>query len=343
MVKEETFTGLVNKNRIRLFTLKNPNGMTVQVTNYGAKIVSLNVPIENGVKRDVVLGFSTLDEWMTKEPYFNAVIGRYANRIKDGKFTLDGQTYQLARNNGKNHLHGGVSGFNDKVWDVVGQTTFSVILHYRSVAGEEKYPGTVDVYVTYQLMRDNALNITYEAKSDAPTIVGFTNHAYFNLNGDGSNTIRNHVLQVMADEYTPFDDTACPTGEILPVEGTPMDFRKPVKLADRIDDPFFAAGKGIDNNFVLRKEFRDKKSELAARISIPSLTMEVYTTMPGLQVYTGNFIEKNTGKSGKTYDVQTAICLEAQNFPNSPNIPSFPSAVLRPDDVYYEKCMYKFI
>lgn len=342
MVREETFSGFINKKRVRLFTLKNPNGMSAQITNYGAKIVSLNIPIENGVKRDVVLGFSTLDEWVQKETYFNAIIGRYANRIKDGRFILDGKQYKLATNNGTNHLHGGNEGFNCKVWDVVGQTTYSVSFHYRSEAGEENYPGTLDVYVTYQITRDNSLTITYEAKTDAPTIVGFTNHAYFNLNGEGNGTVHNHLLQVFADKYTPFDNTACCTGKILPVEGTPLDFRKPTRIQERINDPFFKAGRGIDNNFVLRKEFRDKKTELAAVVSIPSLKMEVYTTMPGLQVYTGNYVEQNIGKSGKKYDVQHAICLETQNFPNSPNIPDFPSPVLRPEDVYYERTIYKF-
>ena len=343
MVNEESFTDLVKGKRIGLFTLCNPQGMKVQITNYGAKIVSLYAPDKDGKLADVVLGFSTLEEWKTKETYFNAVIGRYANRIKDGHFTLDGKEYKLAVNNGTNHLHGGNVGFNEKVWDVVGQTKHSVSLHYRSADGEENYPGTLDVYVTYNVTLDNALEITYEAKTDKPTVLGFTNHAYFNLKGEGEGNVRDHVLQVFADEYTPFDDTACPTGEILSVEGTPMDFREPVLVGDRIDLPFFAPGRGIDNNFVLRKTDGKKKPELAAVVSAAGRTMQVLTTMPGLQVYTGNWVEKNIGKSGREYDVQTAICLEAQNFPNSPNIPSFPSPVLRPGEVYFEQCVYKFV
>ncbi|MCM1034269.1 MAG: galactose mutarotase [Paludibacter sp.] len=342
MVNESSFSKLVNRKRVGLYTLRNPNGMHVQITNYGAKIVSLYAPDSNGNFADVVLGFSTLEEWIQKETYFNAVIGRYANRIKGGKFTLDGQTYNLATNNGTNHLHGGNVGFNEKVWEVVGQTAYSVSLHYRSTDGEEGYPGTVDTYVTYRLTRDNALSISYEAKTDKPTFLGLTNHAYFNLKGEGEGDIRDHILQINADTYTPFDDTACPTGEILSVDGTDMDFRTPIKIADRIDKSFFEAGKGIDNNWVLRKTDK-KEPELAARLSAGNRSMEVWTTLPGLQVYTGNWIEKNIGKSDKAYAPQTAICLEAQNFPNSPNISSFPSAILRPGEIYFEQCIYKFV
>ncbi len=343
MIQEEHFQDFKQGKRIGLFTLRNPNGMIAQITNYGAKIVSLYAPDKDGKLADVVLGFSTLKEWQEKETYFNAVIGRYANRIKDGRFELDGKQYQLAVNNGTNHLHGGNIGFNEKVWEVVGQTKHSVSLHYRSKDGEENYPGNLDVYVTYNLTLDNALEISYEAKTDKPTIVGFTNHAYFNLKGEGEGDVRDHVLQVFADEYTPFDDTACPTGEIAPVDNTPMDFREPQIIGSRIDDPFFASGRGIDNNFVLHKSEGKKKPELAAIVSADGRTMEVWTTMPGLQVYTGNWIEKNMGKSGREYDVQTAVCLEAQNFPNSPNIASFPSPVLRPGEIYFHQCVYRFV
>lgn len=343
MIQEEHFQDFKQGKRIGLFTLRNPNGMIAQITNYGAKIVSLYAPDKDGKLADVVLGFSTLKEWQEKETYFNAVIGRYANRIKDGRFELDGKQYQLAVNNGTNHLHGGNIGFNEKVWEVVGQTKHSVSLHYRSKDGEENYPGNLDVYVTYNLTLDNALEISYEAKTDKPTIVGFTNHAYFNLKGEGEGDVRDHVLQVFADEYTPFDDTACPTGEIAPVDNTPMDFREPQIIGSRIDDPFFAPGRGIDNNFVLHKIEGKKKPELAAIVSADGRTMEVWTTMPGLQVYTGNWIEKNMGKSGREYDAQTAVCLEAQNFPNSPNIASFPSPVLRPGEIYFHQCVYRFV
>ncbi|MCQ2347866.1 MAG: galactose mutarotase [Paludibacteraceae bacterium] len=329
---------------IRIITLHGGQGLTAQISNYGAKVLSLVVPDNQGVAKDVVLGFKTMEEWQQKETYFNAIIGRYANRIKDGRFTLDGKTYQLPINNGTNSLHGGVHGFNEKVWNIVGQTRYSVSLHYRAADGEEGYPGNLDVYVTYTLTKDNALSIQYEAKTDQPTILGFTNHAYFNLAGEGSGTVHNHILQIFADNYTPFDDTACPTGEILPVEGTPMDFRQPTRVGDRVDDPFFAPGRGIDNNWVLRKTMNDKKeAQLAAVVEADGRKMEVWTTMPGLQVYTGNWVEQNEGKSGAMYNVQHAICLEAQSFPDSPNHPNFPNTVLRPGEVYYEKTLYRFV
>lgn len=330
--------------QIRTITIYGGQSLTAEISNYGAKLLSLIVPNRQGEKKDIVLGFKTIEEWQQKETYFNAIIGRYANRIKDGRFSIDGKSYQLPVNNGTNALHGGVSGFNEKIWDIVGQTRHSVSLHYRALDGEENYPGNLDVYVTYMLTKDNALSISFEAKTDQPTIVGFTNHAYFNLAGENSGSVKDHILQVFADQYTPFDDTACPTGEILPVDHTPMDFRQPTRVGDRIDDPFFAPGRGIDNNWVLRKSNQSKKEpELAAVVEADGRAMQVWTTMPGLQVYTGNWIEQNEGKSGTTYDVQHAICLEAQNFPDSPNHANFPNAILRPGEVYYEKTSYKFV
>jgi len=319
-------------------------GIRAQVSDYGAKLLRLIVPNSKGEEKDVLLGFATNEEWQTKETYFNAVIGRVANRIKDGRFTLDGQTYQLPINNGPNSLHGGMSGFNEKTWTVTGQSRHSITLRYIAKDGEEGYPGQLIVEVTYLMTREGGLKVIYEALTDRPTIAAFTQHAYFNLSGEGSGTVHDHMLQVLADNYTPFDDTACPTGEVLPVEGTPMDFRQPTRIGDRINDPFFAPGRGIDNNWVLRKTTTTTKTaELAAICSADGRTMEVWTTLPGLQVYTGNWVEKNIGKSGRTYDVQHAICLEAQNHPNSINIPSFPSIVLRPDGRLHEETEYRFV
>lgn len=326
---------------IQNFVLTGEKGFRAEISNYGAKILRLEVPNDKGEIADVVLGFNTMEEWQTKETYFNAIIGRVANRIKDGRFTLDGKTYQLPVNNGTNSLHGGVHGFNEKVWDVVSHDAHELVLRYRAADGEEGYPGNVEVTVTYRV-EGTALAILYHATTDAPTIIGMTNHAYFNLNGETSPTVRDHVLQVFADSYTPFDETACPTGEILPVEGTPMDFREPVKVGERIDDPFFTPGRGIDNNWVLRKTGKAGEAELAAVVRSSGRTMEVWTTTPGLQVYTGNWVEENRGKGGATYCVQNAICLEAQNHPDAINHPNFPSPVLRPGEAYEQTTIYRF-
>ena len=322
------------------FCLSSPCGIEAHISNYGAKILRLLVPNSKGERADIVLGFASLEEWMTKETYFNAVIGRCANRIKDGRFSLDGRCYQLPCNNGTNSLHGGVHGFNEKYWDVVSYDEQHLTLHYRAAEGEEGYPGNLDVYVTYQVEQNNLL-VSYEAVTDQPTIVNLTNHAYFNLNGESSPSIRDHVLQVLADAYTPFDETACPTGEILPVEGTPMDFRVPHSIGERIDLPFFAPGRGIDNNWVLRAN-KTSSPQLAAVLSTSQRTMEVWTTCPALQVYTGNYVEANMGKSGTLYAPQNAVCLETQNIPDAINHPHFPSPILLPNQKYHEQSIYRF-
>lgn len=318
------------------------NGViSAQISDYGAKITRLLVPNDQGRVADVVLGFNTEDEWRSQETYFNAIIGRYANRIKDGRFTLDGKTYQLPINNGPNCLHGGVSGFNEKVWEVVEHDERHIRLHYRAADGEEGFPGNVDVWVTYSLTDDNALAIAYKATTDAPTIVSMTNHAYFNLEGEQSDSIRNHRLQVLADCYTPLDETAAATGEIVPVEGTAMDFRQAQRIGDRIDDPFFVPGRGIDNNWVLGEPCSTPR--LAAVVQADGRTMEVYTTCPGVQVYTGNYVENHIGKGGTMYRPQNAVCLEAQNLPDAINHTNFPSPVLRPGEVYTQQTLYKFL
>lgn len=343
MLNEESFGArYLERRKVALYTIRNPHGLSCQLTNYGAKIVTLNVPVD-GESRDVVLGFNTLAEWMEKETYFNATIGRYANRIKDGRIEIDGVEYTLPQNNGGNCLHGGEHGFNEKIWEVVGQTAYSISFHYLCKDGEEGFPGNLDVYVTYQVTRDNELAITYEAKTDRATVCGFTNHAYFNLRGEGAPDVRDHVLQVCADRYTPFDDTSCPTGEILPVSGTPMDFTTPTKVGDRIDDPFFAPGRGIDNCWVLPHEAGEHKLLHAATVSAAGITMEVHTTMPGLQVYTGNWVEENIGKSGAKYGPQNSICLECQPIPDSMHHADFPGVILRPGEILHEQTVYKFV
>ena len=329
--------------KISTITLTGTGGLEVAISTYGAKILRLLVPDRAGEKVDVVLGFSSMEEWQAQEPSFNAVIGRYANRIKDGRFTIDGHRYQLPINCEGNTLHGGLEGFQQQVWDIVGQSAYSVSLHYRSMDGEQGFPGTVDVYVTYQITKDNALRITYEAKTSAPTVINLTQHAYFNLAGESSGSIREHILQINADAFTEMDDSNCPTGKILSVEGTAMDFRQPTRIGDRIDHEVFARTRGIDANWVVSRDSLEKRLSLVATLSGAGRTMQVFTTEPGLQVYTANFVENNRGKTGTMYHPQNAICLETQNYPDAPNHPSFPSAILRPEEIYFSQTEYKFL
>lgn len=333
----------IKEKQTLVFTLENKNGMSCEITNYGAKIMKLFVPDKDGKFDDVVLGFDTLEEYFEKEPYFGAICGRFANRIKDGKFVLDGVEYHLPINNGTNSLHGGIHGFNEKIWEAKFAGNQEIVLEYLSVDGEEGYPGNLIVKVTYFLSDNNELKIHYEATTDKPTIINLTNHSYFNLKGAGNGTIRDHMLQINADFYTVLDDSFAPTGEIRPVENSAFDFRQPTLIEQQIDDKAFAAGKGLDNNWAIRKHHMGELA-LAGYIYEPQSgrKMEVFTTQPGMQVYSGNWIEKQKGKSGKTYESQHAICLETQGFPNSANIPFFPSPILRPGEKYDEWCIYKF-
>ena len=333
---------------IQFYTIKSSGGLKAEISNLGAKITKLITPPLSSPQGkviepvDVVLGFKTAEEWQTKETYFNAICGRVANRIKEGVFELDGKTYHLPINNGPNSLHGGIEGFNAKIWDVTAQSAYEITLHYRSKDGEEGYPGNVDVWVTYTATKDNTLRIHYEATTDAPTLVAMTNHAYFNLSGENSGRVDNHVLQVFADRYTVFDENTCPTGEIKEVEGTPMDMRQPVRLGERMRDPFFEPWRGIDNNWCLCSGDAPKELRHAATLEADGRTMECWTTLKGLQVYTGNWIERNEGKSGTMYDIQHAVCLEAQNWPDSIHHADFPNVVLRPGEKLDEITEYRF-
>jgi len=328
---------------INSYIIKNKSGMTAELTNYGTKITRLSVVDKNGKFDDIVQGFDTLQENIDKEPYFGATCGRYANRIKNGQFTLDGVQYTLAQNNGGNALHGGIEGFNAKVWDVIEQSDSSISMQYISPDGEEGYPGTLTTVVTFTITDANELKIEYMATTDKATVIGLTNHSYFNLKGAGNGTVRDHILQINADFHTVLDDSASPTGEIRPVDHSPFDFREPTVIEKYIDAEEYVAGRGIDNNWTIRKN-QPKELALAATLYEPASgrVMEVLTTQPGVQVYTANWVEKQTGKYGKTYAEQDSICLETQNFPNSPNIAHFPSSVLRPGEVYEEVCIYKF-
>ncbi len=343
--------GQVDGKLVMLYTLTNGHGMTVKITNYGAIVTSIVVPDRHGKLGDVVLGYDTLAGYIknVNNPYFGVIAGRYANRIAKGHLVVDGQTYQLATNNGPNHLHGGVKGFDKRVWTASTESTAdgsAVHLTYVSKDGEEHYPGTLTTNVTYMLTNQNALKIDYKATTDADTVVNLTNHSYFNLAGAGSGTILKHVLMLNASHFTPIDSTSIPFGKIAPVAGTPFDFTKPHAIGERINakNEQLTNGSGYDHNFVL-----DRKSEgdleLAARVHDPTSgrTLEVYTTQPGVQLYTANFLNgKNIGKGGKAYIRRSAFCLETQHFPDSPNEPSFPTTLLKPGEVYTQTTVDKF-
>jgi aldose 1-epimerase len=333
--------GKIGDEKVMLFTLENENGMRVKVTNYGGIVTSLQVPAGDGELYDVVLGFDSLGGYLGGHPYFGCLVGRYANRIAEGKFTLDGKTYTLATNNGENHLHGGTEGFDKKIWDAVPhgpEQAQGVEMRYLSPAGEEGYPGAVKVKVIYTLTHENELKIDYHAYSDAKTIINLTNHCYFNLNGQGNGDILNHLLYVNADRYTPVNDHLIPTGELRKVENGPFDFREQKPIGRDIS---LVPG-GYDHNYVLNGS---DSLRLAARLNSPStgIQMEVYTDQPGMQFYTGNFLDGSlTGKEGKVYEKHYGLCLETQHFPDSPNQPGFPSTVLEPEKPFESTTIYKF-
>ena len=341
------FDTTINGNEVRLFTLKNKNNMVASLTNYGGRIVSLLVPDSSGKLVDVVVGFDRVSDYVTStEPYFGATIGRYGNRIAKGSFVIDGKTYQSSINNAPNMLHGGKMGFQNVVWDAEQTNDQTLVLTYLSKDMEEGFPGNLKVKVTYTLTDDNELKLDYEATTDKITVVNLTNHAFFNLNGEGSGNILNHTLEVNADKYIPVDTTLIPTGKILPVDGTPFDFRKMVAIGKRIseDNEQLKNGLGYDHNFVLN---RSNTNGLQAAATVTGdksgITMQVLTTEPGLQFYSGNFMQsKNTFKSGVKDDFRTAFCLETQHFPDSPNQPSFPSTLIKPGETYRSTSVYKF-
>jgi len=342
----ERFDTVVDGKKVALYVLKNASGMEVAITNYGGRIVSIMVPGKDGKWADVELGFDNIHDYLTVPNNFGALIGRYANRIAKGSFTLEGREYTLEKNNGPNHLHGGSHGFDTRVWDVTEATDKELKLHYLSKDMEAGYPGNLDVTVTYTLKDDNSIVIDYSATTDKTTVVNLTNHAYFNLKGAGEGTVMDHVLTIFADAFTPVDSTMIPTGEIRPVEGTPLDFRTPTPLGERIDSDYkqLVMGNGYDHNWVLKKEASDSVV-LAARLLEPASgrILEVYTNEPGIQCYTGNFLDGTIhGKGGKVYLRRGAVCLETQHFPDSPNHPEFPSVVLKPGEKYHSVCIYKF-
>lgn len=341
------FQDVINGMKADLFTLQNEAGCIAQVTTYGARLLSLWVPDNTGKYKDVVLGFSSLREVIKADKsYYGATVGRYANRIAFGQFELEGLQYRLATNDGANHLHGGNQGFESKVWKVKSSDTSSVELTYLSIHQEEGYPGNLTTCVKYHLSDENKLVIEYTAKTDQTTIINLTNHAYFNLKGEGDGTIKDHLLQINADQFTSIGHGSIPTGKIVPVEGTPLDFSKMTQMGAHIDDEFgqLGIGNGYDHNYVLRG--KPGENRLAARVKEPSygLVMEVYTDQPGLQFYTGNSLDgSDVGKSGKPYLSRFGFCLETQHYPDSPNRPEFPSVVLRPHETFKSITSYKFL
>ena len=335
---------------VELFTLSNTKGMQVKVSTYGAIVVSIVVPDKAGKAGDVVLGFDSLSGYLKEHPYFGAIVGRYGNRIAKGQFTLDGKLYKLAVNNGANALHGGLRGFDKAVWRAKEMSTSDGVrldLVYTSKDGEEGYPGTLTTTVSYTLLNErNELKIDYEAVTDKPTVVNLTNHSYFNLAGQGAGNILNHSVTIFGSRFTPVDAGLIPTGELKQVEGTPFDFRTAHTIGERIEakDAQIVAGKGYDHNWVLDKPVGELG--LAARVTEASSgrVMEVYTTEPGLQFYTGNFLDGTlTGKGGKVYGHRAAFCMETQHYPDSPNQPSFPSTRLGPAERYRSTTSYRFL
>jgi aldose 1-epimerase len=324
----------------RLFTCTNRNGLVLKLTDYGAIIVAVETPDKNGHNANITLGFPNLDGYLEHNPYFGATVGRYGNRIAGASFTLDEKTYQLAANNGANSLHGGIKGFDKVVWDaeaVESQEGSGVRFSRVSPDGEEGFPGNLKVEVLYFLTEDNELRMEYRATTDQATPVNLTNHAYWNLKGSGNGLILDHVLMIEADSYLPVDDGLIPTGEFGPVEGTPMDFRKPSRIGSRIDE----VGMGYDHCYVLRNQSGDLA--LAARVRDPESgrVMEILTTQPGVQLYTGNFLDGSPASGG--FSKHSALCLETQHYPDSPNQPVFPTAILRPGQEYQQVTVHRFL
>ena len=347
-ITKASFGKMKDGKEISVYTLVNEKGNKVRITNYGAKIVSIEVPDKAGKLADVTLGYKSGEEWLKGDPYFGAIVGRYANRIAKGRFTLDSVEYKLALNNGANSLHGGPTGCHSQLWnaEVITQDNYpSLKLTYHSPDMEEGYPGNLDITVIYTWTVDNALKISYEATSDKNTICNLTNHVYFNLKGEGNGDILDHEVMINADAFTPVDTTLIPTGELRPVKGTPFDFLTPTVVGKRINDKYeqLITGNGYDHNWVLNT--KNSITVLAASAYEPASgrLLEVYTTEPGIQFYTGNFLKGDQiGKTGKPYNFRNGMCFEAQVFPDTPNHPTFPSCVLKKGEKYTQTTIYKF-
>lgn len=345
-LKESDFQTEVEGKKTDLFVLKNKNNMEVCITNFGGRIVSVMVPDKDGNMRDVVLGFDSIQDYIKYPSDFGATIGRYANRINQGKFTLDGVEYQLPQNNYGHCLHGGPKGFQYQIFDVQKLNDQELQLTYVSKDGEEGFPGNLTCNVKFTLTDDNAIDIQYEATTDKPTVVNMTNHSYFNLDGDPTGDNSDYLLTIDADSYTPVDSTFMTTGEILSVEGTDMDFRTPTAIGERINDTAFVQiknGKGYDHNWVLNTKGDISKKAASLKSPKTGIVLDVYTNEPGVQVYCGNFLDGTlTGKKGIVYNQRASVCLETQKYPDTPNKADWPTAVLRPGETYKSQCIFKF-
>ena len=350
---EKTASGLepanfrteVDGKQTDLFVLKNKNGMEVCITNFGGRIVSVMVPDKDGVMRDVVLGFDSIQDYIKFPSDFGATIGRYANRINQGKITVDGVEYQLPRNNYGHCLHGGPKGYQYQVFDARQMSNQVLELTYLSKDGEEGFPGNLTCKVTFSLTDDDAIDIRYSAETDRTTVVNMTNHSYFNLDGDPSKSNLDYLLTIDADAYTPVDSTFMTTGEIVSVEGTDMDFRTPTAVGARIDNDFeqLKNGKGYDHNWVLNTKGDITRPCATLESPVTGIVLDVYTNEPGIQIYAGNFLDGTlTGKKGIVYGRRASVCLETQKYPDTPNKPEWPSALLKPGEKYDSHCIYRF-
>ncbi|ASB48796.1 aldose epimerase family protein [Alkalitalea saponilacus] len=346
IIKEELFEATVNGKKTSLFTLRNKNGLVAQITNFGATIVSIYAPNKKGEFADIVLGFDNVEDYINGNgSYMGVLCGRCANRIANGKFELEGKVYNMAVNNGPNHLHGGVTGFNKVVWDVESLSENKVVLTYFSEDGEENYPGNVTAKVTYTLTEENELVLDYEASTDKTTLVNFASHSYFNLGGEGSGKALDHQLMINSDYFTPIDDTSIPTGEILKVAGTPMDFSTAKPIGEDLfkEDLQLKNGGGYDHNWILKNRAGEMVLAAVAHDPASGRVMEIHTTQPGIQFYSSNWMENEKGKHGNVYNKHEGFCLETQHFPDSINHAHFPSVILKPGDVYKHSCIHKFL
>ena len=344
-VTKQEFGKTAQGEAVDLYVLKNKNGVEAAITNYGATVVSLKTPDAKGAFADIVLGFDNLQGYLSPEPYLGAVVGRYGNRIAKGKFKLDGKEYSLPINNGANSLHGGIKGFDKVVWQGEAKGENAVVLSYLSKDGEEGYPGNLSVKVTYTLTDSDDLHIDYFATTDKDTVVNLTNHSYFNLAGQGTGDILSHEMQLNADRFTPVDAGLIPTGELKPVEGTPFDFRKSTAIGARIEDADeqMKLGGGYDHNFVLNRGAEPLALAARATETKSGRVLEVWTAEPGVQFYTGNFLDGTVhGKGGVAYQKRFGFCLETQHYPDSPNHPDFPTTTLKPGQEYKTTTVWKF-